>query len=65
LKDINGDLLYEKALREKVPFNLYLQFVERSLQEYYLLKVKNAEPLRFIGKEHELIEVERTSIYYN
>ena len=24
LKDINGDLLYDKALREKVPFNMYL-----------------------------------------
>ena len=44
LKDINGDLLYEKAMREKVPFNQYLNFVKRSLQEYFLLKVKNAEP---------------------
>jgi hypothetical protein len=44
-------------------FNQYSDFIKKELDSYYLLKTKNADPSRFLGREKELKDYNGAKIY--
>jgi hypothetical protein len=56
VKTIDTNLLYQEAAENKMQFNNYHAFLKDQIDKFYLLKHKNVEPGRFLGKEKELSE---------
>lgn len=64
LSTINVDNLYQQArFDEKLGFNQYSEFITKELEKYYLLKTKNADPTKFLGREADLVDYRGAKLY--
>jgi hypothetical protein len=63
VKQIDTNSLYQEASENKLQFNNYHTFLKDQIDKFYLLKHKNVEPERFIGKEKELSEYQGAKIF--
>lgn len=57
------DLFYEAKFEQSLGFQHYAGFIREQLDKYYLIKTKNADPERFMGKEAELDDFEGVTLY--
>ena len=64
IQSINADELYKQArFQLNLGFNKYSEFIKTELEKYYLLKTKNADPNRFLGREKDLKYYNGAKIY--
>ena len=63
VKDIDVNHLYHLAKEKELKFTNYYEFLRLEVEKHYLLKYKNAEPSRFLGKEKELKEYNGAKIF--
>lgn len=64
VKSIDVDELFEEAkLVKRLAFNQFAEFIKKELDSYYMLKTKNADPARFLGKEKELQDYYGAKLY--
>lgn len=54
---------YQEAKDQDIKFTGYHDFIKTEIDKYYILKSKNADPERFIGKEKELKDYNGAKIY--
>lgn len=63
VKTIDANSLYHLAKDQNLQFTKYYEFLKEEVDKHYLIKYKNAEPERFLGKEKELKEYNGAKIY--
>lgn len=65
VRSINADALYQEACEKGLPFHEFAKFIDVEIQKYYILKTKNAEPSRFLGREEELADFNGAKLYFD
>jgi len=57
------DLFYDAKFVHNLAFHQYHKYLEQEIKKYCLLKTKNADPDRFLGREHELKDYNGVKLY--
>ena len=66
VKQMNVDELFNEAkFVHKLSFNKFAEFIKQELDNYHILRTKNADPARFLGKENELRDYNGVKLYFD
>jgi hypothetical protein len=57
------ELFQEAKFEQGLSFQNYHAFIKEELEKYYISKVKNADPDRFVGKQDELKDFNGVRLY--
>lgn len=64
VKSISMEELFHEAKEvQRLPFHQFQGFIAKEIDKFYLLKTKNADPDRFLGREEELEEYNGATLY--